>query len=209
MSLICPTVLAATVEDFDDQLGAIASFAERIQIDLGDGQFTTATLPLDDTHWPEDVQADIHLMYDQVLPVLPKLIAMQPHMVILHAEISDDVAVAFEHLHEHGIAVGIALLQATEVESARDLIAQADHVLVFSGSLGSFGGTADLGLLRKVSQIRAIKHGIEIGWDGGANIDNARQLRDGGIDVLNVGGAIQKANRPENAYRELVRIIES
>ena len=209
MSVICPTVLAATLEDYNDQLAAIESFAERIQIDLGDGQFTTATLALDDVHWPSSITADIHLMYSRVSDALPKLIALQPSMVILHAETDEYLETAINHLHDHGIAVGIALLQATEVSTAEQLIKKAEHVLIFSGSLGSFGGKADLALLRKVAEIRAINPDIEIGWDGGANAENARQLRDGGVDVLNVGGAIQKANRPENAYRELVRLIES
>ena len=209
MSVICPSVLAATLEDYNDQLAAIESFAERIQIDLGDGQFTTETLALDDVHWPSSITADIHLMYSRVSDALPKLIALQPSMVILHAETDEYLETAINHLHDHGIAVGIALLQATEVSTAEQLIKKAEHVLIFSGSLGSFGGKADLGLLRKVAEIRAINPDIEIGWDGGANAENARQLRDGGVDVLNVGGAIQKANRPENAYRELVRLIES
>lgn len=204
MSIICPTVLADTVDDYRDQIGAIEGFASRIQIDLGDGRFTTETVGLADVWWPEHITADIHLMYKEPLKVVADLVALKPGMVIVHAESKDAVKV-LELLREQHIRTGVALLQETTVESAADLIRLVDHVLIFSGSLGSFGGRVDLSLLGKVPQIRSIEPDIEIGWDGGINADSARKLADGGIDVLNVGGAIQKASHPENAYRDLLR----
>ena len=43
--------------------------------------------------------------------------------------------------------------------------------------------------------------------DGGVTIDNAYSLTQGGIDVLNAGGAIQKAADPQAAYATLVQEI--
>lgn len=204
MSVICPTVLAETVDEYRDQLEVIAPFASRIQIDLGDGKFTAKTLDIADVWWPNTLVADIHLMYREPLEVLSSLVAMKPSMVIIHAE-ANSAADALVYLRNHHIRAGVALLQETSVESASELIRTSDHVLIFSGSLGSFGGKVDFSLLGKVQQIRSISPDIEIGWDGGVNADNARKLADGGVDVLNVGGAIQRANHPENAYRDLVR----
>lgn len=185
---------------------AIEPFAERIQIDLGDGVFTTKSIAIGDVSWPDGVQADIHLMYQKPLTVVPELIALHPAMVILHAE-AEEIVTVMKYLREHGIGIGLALLQQTSVTSVSEMIRLSDHVLIFSGSLGSFGGKADLSLLGKVPQIRSINQHIEIGWDGGANLDNVAALSRGGIDVLNVGSAIQKANHPENAYRALVRAV--
>lgn len=207
MSTICPTVLADTVDEYREQLQAIVPFANRIQIDLGDGDFTTATIGLSDVWWPGGISPDIHLMYRQPSEALRFLVGLKPNMIILHAESSDDLGRSMQYLRQHGIGVGIALLQQTSVISMRQYIELSDHVLIFSGSLGSFGGVADLSLLGKVPQIRAIRENIEIGWDGGANQENVTRLSDGGIDVINVGGAIQKANQPENAYRTLQRLV--
>lgn len=207
MSLICPTVLAQDRDEFQDQLETVTSFAARIQIDVADGDFARRTVGLSEIKWPEILSVDIHLMHAFPAQVLPQLIALQPALVIVHAEANGDLIGMLTHLKSHGIEAGVALLQATTVQSAEDLIKQVDHVLLFSGSLGQFGGKADLSLLTKVAQIRACNPSVEIGWDGGITIDNAKQLSDGGIDVLNVGGAIQKAMRPENAYRDLVRRI--
>jgi ribulose-phosphate 3-epimerase len=207
MSVICPTILADTVEEYHEQMDAVAPFVSRIQVDLGDGKFTTETISIADAWWPSTVSADIHLMYEHPTEFLHALVALEPHMVILHAEAREDLGGAITYLQQHGVKVGVALLKDTTVESAWNLIERSDHVLIFSGALGSFGGKADLSLLRKVEKIRSIKSDIEIGWDGGANVENARQLSDGGIDVINVGSAIQKANQPENAYRDILRQV--
>lgn len=208
--LVVPTVTAYTVDEYHDQMSVVASSgASHVHIDLTDDVFASPmTIGLHDVWWPEDIQADIHVMYQRVTDVLPELIALMPRSVTVHAE-ADDVAGVLAHLHDHDIAAGIALLQTTTVKRAAELVRMADHVLIFSGSLGSFGGTADLSLLRKVPELHAINPHLTIGWDGGVSATNVRQLVDGGIDVLNVGGAIQRANRPDNAYRDLVRRADS
>lgn len=204
MSIICPTVLAQTADDYHEQLQAVTAFANRIQIDLGDGEFTSQTIGIGDISWPATAAADIHLMYRDPLAVLPKLAELHPSLVIIHAEAAT-AREAIQFLNDHNIRAGVALLQPTNVKDVSALIRLCNHVLIFSGSLGSFGGRVDFSLLKKAQQIRSITPDIEIGWDGGVNVDNVRKLADGGIDVLNVGGAIQKANHPENAYRDLVR----
>lgn len=205
MGLICPTVTAYSVEDYKDQMDLVASFSKYVHIDLTDGEFAKPqSVLVSDVWWPENVDATIHLMYDQIQHSLPGLIALSPSMVIAHAESTDDILSLFTHLKNHGIRTGIALFQATKVSDATDLIRHADHVMLFSGSLGSFGGTADMSLLAKIAQIRAIQPEVEIGWDGGVTIDTVSQLSNAGVDVLYVGGAIHRANNPRNAYRALV-----
>ena len=110
-------------------------------------------------------------------------------------------------LKEKDIRVGVALLPETSVEKIAPAIDDIDHVLIFSGDLGYFGGTAKLQLLDKVRALRALKPELEIGWDGGINSDNASKLVLGGIDVLNTGGAIHKAKNPEAAYDKLSNVI--
>jgi ribulose-phosphate 3-epimerase len=199
-------VLAATVDEYHEQITTLEPFASRIQIDLGDGIFATKSVDIADVWWPSTLSPDIHLMHQKPRPALSSLVELTPQMIILHAE-SEGVEESITYLREHAIRVGLALLQQTSVESVGQLLPLVDHVLIFAGSLGSFGGKADLSLLGKVPKIRAIRPDIEIGWDGGANLENAAVLSKGGIDVINVGSAIQRANHPENAYRTLARSL--
>ena len=205
MALICPTILAETPEDFARQMDRIAGFAERIQIDLGDGKFTsTKTINPIQVWWPKDIEADIHLMFQNPLEHVETLVSLHPHMVIIHAEAEGDLKAFAEHLHKFDIKTGIALLPETSVESVSELLSVVDHILIFSGNLGHFGGKADLNLLDKVKQCHEANKTLEIGWDGGANEETLPALVKGGIDVLNVGGAIQRSENPEKAYATLV-----
>ncbi len=58
--------------------------------------------------------------------------------------------------------------------------------------------------LEKVRLIRSIHPEVEVGWDGGANSENAFSLVQGGVDVVNVGGAINKSTDPAATYKQLV-----
>lgn len=205
MGIVCPTVTAYSTEEYDEQIGVVAKLTDYVHIDLGDGVFTKKMVDVREVWWPRNVTPNVHLMYERPSEVLGELIALKPRMVILHAEAKDDISQSIQTLRSQGIRAGIALLQGTSVKSVKRFIEQVDHVLIFSGSLGSFGGIVDYSLLKKVTEIRSLRPSIEIGWDGGINADNIRKLHDGGVDILNVGGAIQKANHPENVYRDLER----
>lgn len=208
MSIICPTVLADKPAEYEAQLKRIAPFARRIQVDLTDGEFApTRSINPVQVWWPEGVEADIHLMFKRPLQHIETLVSLKPHLVIIHAEAEGDLLGMIRHLQECGIQAGACLLKETAVSQAEDLIIASDHVLLFSGDLGRFGGMAELGVLEKVAAIRDLNPYIEIGWDGGANEQNVRRLAESGIDVINVGGAIQKAADAKGAYATLVKRI--
>jgi ribulose-phosphate 3-epimerase len=209
MPVICPTVLAADKQQYDEQVNKIAHLGHRIQIDLTDSEFApTATIGPDEVWWPAGFKADIHLMYKQPTAAIHQLVEHRPHMFIVHAEsdgVFDEVAAL---ARQQTIKIGLALLPQTPVDLIAGVLAEIDHVLIFSGDLGSFGGHADLSLLTKVAQLKAARPDLEVGWDGGVNLMNVAQLVTGGVDVLNVGGYIQKADDPHKAYNDLVRIAE-
>jgi pentose-5-phosphate-3-epimerase len=79
-------------------------------------------------------------------------------------------------------------------------------VLIFSGNLGHFGGHANLKLLDKVTKLKELKPTLEIGWDGGVSDHNAKQLADGGVDVLNAGGYLH-GHDPAKAYATLKKRV--
>jgi ribulose-phosphate 3-epimerase len=210
MSIICPTVTAFDLTQYSEQLQRVTPFADRIHIDLMDGVFAPSTSPsLDEILLPHDAIVDIHLMYQEPMDVLDKLIHMKPHMVVIHNEAHVHHMHFTAELHKHDIEVGLALLQDTPIEYAYQIMHSFDHVLVFSGNLGYHGGTADLALLDKVHKIREHHPDVEIGWDGGINDQNILQLTEAGVDVLNVGGYIQKASDPQAAYATLVDITNN
>jgi len=202
---ICPTITRRTPEDYQQQIEKVAHFARRIHIDVADGALApNELLPIDQVWWPGGMRADLHVMYRHPLKYLKTLIALGPQLVILHAEAEGNFMDCAELLHNHGIEAGIALLPGTGVETIEPGLEFIDHVLIFSGNLGHQGGSqADLKLLEKAKRLKSLKPSLEIGWDGGVNDQNVRQLARAGVEVVNAGGFIQNAPNPAAAYAKL------
>jgi ribulose-phosphate 3-epimerase len=208
VSVVCPSVTAVDAHAYREQMARVAPFATRVHIDFSDGALAPVKLinPIQ-AYWPEGVLADLHLMVKNPHEHLETIISQAPNMAIIHAEAEGDLLGLLRQLHAVNIKTGVALLQQTTPESCRDLIADADHALIFSGDLGHFGGTADFDLLKKIGGIRAINANIEIGWDGGVSAENIAQLALGGVEVMDVGGYIQQAPDPQEAYATLIKTL--
>jgi ribulose-phosphate 3-epimerase len=204
MSIVCPTILAKDEEDYKNQFEKVAGFAKRIQIDLKDNKFALGqSIELDKIWWFKHMKADIHVMYERPQDYLEMLIKLHPNMVIVHAESTANILKFAHELKLRGIKTGLAILQLTLVEQVRYLLPHVQHLLIFSGDLGHFGGQVNLNLTKKIPQAKVINPNIEIGWDGGINAENAAELAKAGVDVLNVGGAIQNATNPQEAYAKI------
>ena len=202
-AVICPTVTTDDLTVYQRQIEKTVSYAHRIHIDLSDGFFTNRLVEIEDVWWPGGVRADLHVMYQRPFDHLEALVALRPQLIIVHAEAEGDFKEFVAQTHHYGIEVGVALLPETPVAAIAPALDAIDHVLIFSGHLGHFGGHADLALLDKARQIKELQPRIELGWDGGVNDQNARALAEGGIDVLNAGGYLHGAVAPQKAYATL------
>jgi ribulose-phosphate 3-epimerase len=209
MSVVVPTILAETPDDYKASVERLNGFAKRVHIDISDGEFApTFTVGAAQIWWPQEWVVDIHAMVARPSEHLETLLSLKPHLIIFHAEVEEDIVPVLQHVKKFGVKAGVALLRGTVPSTVQTAIEAADHVMIFSGELGKYGGTASLMQLEKVRLIRAINQGVEIGWDGGVNIENAYSISQGGVDVLNVGGTIAKADNPEEAYTTLVNEIQ-
>lgn len=209
MAIITPTITAENPHIYREQAQRIESFAQRVHIDLMDGVFAPSTSVRVDQVWlPENMISDIHVMFQNPGEALAQLISLKPNLIILPAEADFDAADAVDQVKSAGIKFGLALLPETPVSSLNHVIHDLDHVLIFSGNLGYQGGSvANLDLLEKAAQTKALNPELEIGWDGGVNDGNVRRLADAGIDVINVGGYIQKTPDAGLAYKSLVKLL--
>lgn len=208
MSILAPTITAENPTQYKEQVDRITGFAERVHIDLTDGEFApTFTVGVSDLWAPEGWTVDIHAMAHNLGDYVPNLINLRPNMIIIHAEAREDVLASLNQIKQAGIKAGLALLRPTVPQNVATFIQAADHILIFSGELGRFGGTASLMQLEKIRLVKAINPDVEIGWDGGVMADNAYSLVQGGVDVLNVGGAIQKAGDPAAVFAKLQQEI--
>ena len=207
-AIIAPTVMAETTDQYKEAMERIHSFTTRVHIDISDGEFApTFLLGPDQLWWQQGWQADIHAMVARPSEYVNQLIALKADLIIFHAEVEEDLLPIMKKIQASGLKAGVALQRSTVPMKVKEYIEAADHVMIFSGDLGHYGGKASLMQLEKVRLIRAIRPSVEIGWDGGVSVENAFGLAQGGVDVLNVGGAIAKSSDPEATYRSLVTEI--
>ena len=208
MTVIAPAQLCETEDEYKATVERLHHFAKRVHIDLTDGQFAPSfTVGVNKLWWPQEWEVDIHAMVTNPSQYVPTLIQLKPTSIILHAEAGEDLRPSIAAIKQAGIKAGVALLKTTVPSSVQEYIEQANHVLIFCGELGQYGGTASLMQLEKVRLVRSIHPEVEIGWDGGANPENAFSLAQGTVDVINVGGAINTAANPAEVYNKMVSEI--
>ncbi|MBP6962503.1 hypothetical protein KBB49_03140 [Candidatus Saccharibacteria bacterium] len=206
---IAPTITTDDPHEYREQMERIATFADGVHIDFADGEFAPSKmLPIDQAWRSDDLITHAHVMYQKPLDYIDDIVHLEADLVILHAE-SDDLKECLEMLQNLGIRTGVAILPETSVLELKemDIDELFDHVLVFGGHLGYQGGSADLSILKKVQKLREEYPDVEIGWDGGINAENAKQIVDSGVSVLNVGGYFKKADDPKKAYATLQSLV--
>lgn len=208
--VICPTVTAVTPEEFREQVERLEPFAQRVHFDFSDGVFSPRKLiNIIEAWWPDDFkQIDFHVMFQKPETQLETIISMNPDLVVVHAEADGNLEKLIQDLQKVKIKAGLALLQKTRTQDVKELLTMVDHVLIFSGDLGHFGGHVDEALFKKITEVKAINPKLEIGWDGGINELNVKALVRAGVDVLNTGGYIQNAAQPQKAYATLKKIAD-
>jgi len=208
MSVIAPSITVETEDQYRIAIERIKPFAQRVHIDISDGEFAPVLLlGLEKLWWPREWIVDIHAMVNKPLDYVDRLIALKPHLITFHTETGIDLIPILDKIKKAGIKAGIALLKPTVPSTVLNAINASDHILIFSGDLGHYGGTASLMQLEKVRLVKAINPNVEIGWDGGVAIDNAFTLTQGGVNVLNTGGALNNAADPAAVYIELTKEI--
>lgn len=205
MVSLVPSILTASVDELQRYITIYSAFAKHFHLDIADGSFVnTMTVKLADiTSLPDELVWDFHMMVIDPLLYIDDIVRLAPSLVIFHAEVGANLLEPINKLKEAGIKTGVALLQRTYPGDVSAYIEAADHVLIFAGELGKQGGTADLLQIEKIKLIKAINPSVEIGWDGGINIENVRAVAHSGLDILNIGRAIAMSTDPAATYKEL------
>lgn len=208
MARVVPTVLAGNPEEFKTMAETAQKLSNRVHVDITDGDFTDGhTINLSQVYVSEGVSLDLHLMVVNIEDHLQTALSLKPRLIIIHAESKGNLVDVISEIKSLGVDAGVAILPDTKVDSAKELIGMSDHVLIFTGKLGYNGGKFQEDQLTKVAEIRSLNPYVEISVDGGVNSDNAKQIKEAGVDVLYAGGSIQRADDPEDAFEQLNKEI--
>ena len=201
MAKVAPTILASDAADFAARIERVKPFAKRIHVDISDGQFTpTKTVGLAQVYGLDGAELDLHLMLQDPAAQFESILALEPSLVIIHFEADGNHSEIIRRYQAVGVRAGLAILEDTKIEQVAKLLPEADHLLVFCGTLGYNHGKFNASVLDKIAEAKAINPQLEVAVDGGIDQSSARLAIDAGADVLNSGSFIQDAPDPEVAY---------
>ena len=147
---VVPAILTNDPAVYQQQMANYLQFTKRIQLDITDGEFTpTVTIPLTGLTFPQGAEIDLHVMMLRPSEHVQDIITARPSLVILHAEATEPILPVLEQIKGAGIKTGVALLEPTFPERVRAYIEVVDHVMIFAGTIGQQGSSADCSRLKK------------------------------------------------------------
>src|SRR5680860_1287975 len=114
MSIIAPCITVETEDQYKAVVERQKPFAQRVQVDISDGEFAPVFLVgPEKVWWPSEWIVDIHAMVSHPLDYVDKLIALKPHLIIFHVETDVNLTPLIEKIKKYGIKAGVALLKTT------------------------------------------------------------------------------------------------
>jgi ribulose-phosphate 3-epimerase len=147
-----------------------------------------------------DKPLDVHLMIVEPQKFIPEVKALGAYLMNVHYEACPHLHRVVGQIHDAGMKAGVTLNPATPICVLEDIICDVDLVLLMSVNPG-FGGQKFIP--HTFEKVRALREMIDrkgskalIQVDGGVGLDNWKQLREAGADVLVAGSAVYGAEDP-------------
>ncbi len=209
--------------DLEAKASLVYKHVKTIQLDLMDGEYVEAKT------WPfflknaedmdgilngkvlpfaESVDYELDLMVLSPERDLKKYIAMRPRRIIFHARSIENHASFLETLKSFDkgdeIEFGVAISATENLEYADFLVKNFNFVQIMG--IEEIGKQGELFDDRVFTQIKSLKEkypGVIISIDGGVNLENAKRLKEAGVDRLVSGSTIFQSEDKQETIAQL------
>jgi len=221
---IIPAIMPKDLQDLEDKASLVYKHAKTIQLDLMDGEYVEAKT------WPyflknveevdgimngkvlpfaENVEYELDLMVMSPERDLKKFVAMRPKRIIFHARSIEDhksfieTMNSFVNLREE-IEVGVAIGPQESLDFADELIRNTDFVQIMGiKNIGNQGESFDPKVFAQVLSLKEKYPNVILSIDGGVDVENAKLLRELGVERLVSGSTIFKSENKEEIINTL------
>lgn len=208
MRKLAPSILSADFGRLAEEVEQIErGGADLVHVDVMDGHFVPnisfGAPVMKCLTGRTGLPFDVHLMIENPDAYLEDFVTPQTEYITVHQEACTHLNRTVQHIKSLGIKAGVSINPATSPSVLDYILEDVDMVLLMSVNPG-FGGQKFIpSVLEKARKLRDIKidRGLdfEIEIDGGATLDNVREIIDAGVEIVVAGSAVFKA--PDIAAR--------
>ena len=208
MRKLAPSILSADFGRLAEEVAQIEiGGADLVHVDVMDGHFVPnisfGAPVMKCLTGRTGLPFDVHLMIENPDAYLEDFVTPQTEYITVHQEACTHLNRTVQHIKSLGIKAGVSINPATSPSVLDYILEDVDMVLLMSVNPG-FGGQKFIpSVLEKARKLRDIKidRGLdfEIEIDGGATLDNVREIIDAGVEIVVAGSAVFKA--PDIAAR--------
>ena len=188
--------------------------ADLLHCDVMDGKFVQSKTydwaMVENLNQNTALMLDVHLMVDEPLQSIENYIKAGANIVTLHYESfkkKEDLVKAINLVKSKKTLVGLSIKPETSFKEIRLFCYNIDVLLVMSVEPGKSGQKFISDTFEKVKQIAKFRHdnnlNFKIEVDGGVNAENAKGLREAGVDILGSGSYVFGATDRKKAIESL------
>lgn len=196
---ISPSILSADFSKLGEEVQKLCSAGvDYIHIDVMDGQFTeniTLGSPVvAQLKQHSSVPFDVHLMVKDVEKHIENFVNAGADIITFHHEAAKNSKELIKLIKSFGIRAGVSIVPSTPVSEIKDVIPEADLVLIMTVNPGYAGQKFLMSQLEKIAQVKKIVEdsgkNIDISVDGGIDKDTAKLCIEAGANVLVSGSYV-------------------
>lgn len=196
---IIPAIIAQDFQDLKEKIKKVEPFVNWAQLDIMDGQFvenSTWNNPLELKNLETSLNLEAHLMVKE--PDIDQWINSGVKRIIIHYEAVEKAGEIISKIKENNLEAGLAINPETDIKTVDDFINQLDLILVMTVNPGKGGQKFLEETLVKIKDLREKYRNVNIGVDGGINLETAPKVIKAGANFLAIGSSIFKGNIEEN-----------
>jgi len=199
--MFAPSLMCADLLHVGESIRTTEALADMFHLDIMDGHFApNITLSPDFVRAVRSATSkplDAHLMVDNPLAFVDKIIDAGADYVTLHAEVISNIAFrTIDYIHSRGCKVGVAFCPATPLSIGQHYLSRVDLITLMSVDIGYGGQPFIPEMLEKAAEAVKFRteHGLNylIQADGCCNTTTYRQMHEAGIDVYVLGTGLYR-----------------